>query len=307
MKIQKGWRERGQALILIVGALIALMAFVTLAIDGGMVLYDRRSAQNAADAAALAGAYTLSWNYYLDSNTSPANTSGLQSSVVTAAGSRANDNHYGATDGKTVAVAIFATSSTLYSFPTPPASIHQVPASGTDPEYYVQVTITSTVNTSFLYVLYNLLNINNGPVANTVTAVAHLIPQPPGPMWGGSALVSLAPHACANSNGSGGGIFLGGNNLTNLIGGGMFVNSDASCSVEGPGGSYLTYTPSLLDVGGIDTNKVALGTNLIVSPGDPPDYPNQPHTNDTEAAFSLSAYLRFGRETELWFNNRPCG
>jgi Flp pilus assembly protein TadG len=47
--------EKGQALILIVLAIIVLLGFTALAIDGGMALSDRRQAQNAADAAAMAG------------------------------------------------------------------------------------------------------------------------------------------------------------------------------------------------------------------------------------------------------------
>ena len=47
--------ERGQALVLIVLALVVLLGFTALAIDGSVVYSDRRYAQNAADAASLAG------------------------------------------------------------------------------------------------------------------------------------------------------------------------------------------------------------------------------------------------------------
>jgi Flp pilus assembly protein TadG len=50
--------QRGQALILITFAMIALIAMVGLAVDGSMAFSDRRHAQNAADTAALAGAMT---------------------------------------------------------------------------------------------------------------------------------------------------------------------------------------------------------------------------------------------------------
>ncbi len=49
-------KESGQVLILIAVAFIVLLGFTALAIDGGMIYSDRRQAQNAADAAALAGA-----------------------------------------------------------------------------------------------------------------------------------------------------------------------------------------------------------------------------------------------------------
>jgi len=52
-------REDGQAIILIVFAMIGLLAFLALAIDGGNTLTERRRAQNASDSGALAGARTL--------------------------------------------------------------------------------------------------------------------------------------------------------------------------------------------------------------------------------------------------------
>jgi uncharacterized membrane protein len=45
--------ERGQALILIVFAIIGLVSFAGLAVDGTRVYTNRRGAQNAADAAVL--------------------------------------------------------------------------------------------------------------------------------------------------------------------------------------------------------------------------------------------------------------
>jgi hypothetical protein len=57
MNIQR--KERGQALIIIALAAVGLFAFTSLAIDGSMVFSKKRQAQNAADAAALAGALAL--------------------------------------------------------------------------------------------------------------------------------------------------------------------------------------------------------------------------------------------------------
>jgi hypothetical protein len=48
--------ERGQAIVLMAFAMIALLAFAALAIDGGNAYVERRRAQNGADAGALAGA-----------------------------------------------------------------------------------------------------------------------------------------------------------------------------------------------------------------------------------------------------------
>ena len=48
--------EKGQAIILLVLSMVGLLGFTALAIDGGLIYSDRRIAQNAADATALAGA-----------------------------------------------------------------------------------------------------------------------------------------------------------------------------------------------------------------------------------------------------------
>ncbi len=52
-------RDSGQALVILAIGLLALIAFVGLAIDGGRLYAERRRAQNAADAIALAGARQL--------------------------------------------------------------------------------------------------------------------------------------------------------------------------------------------------------------------------------------------------------
>ncbi|MBN2392126.1 MAG: Tad domain-containing protein [Anaerolineae bacterium] len=52
-------KERGQALVILAFALIALVAFAGLAIDGGRTYSARRQAQNTADAVAMAGTRLL--------------------------------------------------------------------------------------------------------------------------------------------------------------------------------------------------------------------------------------------------------
>ena len=48
--------ENGQSLIIIALIMLALLAMLALVLDGGNTYFQRRNAQNAADAAALAGA-----------------------------------------------------------------------------------------------------------------------------------------------------------------------------------------------------------------------------------------------------------
>jgi hypothetical protein len=57
-------KQSGQALIIMAGALVALIALVALAVDGGNAYAQRRIAQNAADGASLAGASKMK-DYYL--------------------------------------------------------------------------------------------------------------------------------------------------------------------------------------------------------------------------------------------------
>ncbi len=54
MKANQG--EHGQAIVLIILAIVAMFGFVGLAVDGGRVFAEKRQAQNAADAAAYAAA-----------------------------------------------------------------------------------------------------------------------------------------------------------------------------------------------------------------------------------------------------------
>lgn len=56
---KKNRHENGQVAVLIMAAIVALLGFTALAIDGGRVYADRRDAQNAADNAALSAALAI--------------------------------------------------------------------------------------------------------------------------------------------------------------------------------------------------------------------------------------------------------
>jgi hypothetical protein len=240
MRAQKSKSESGQILVLLAVGFVALLAFVALAIDGGAVFLDRRSAQNAADAAALAGAYEVA-RY-----TGVVDTAFI-SKVKAASLAIANINHYGTDYGKTFNVD--------YP-PVLPSTIHLVKnATGVldeIPNHYIRVTITSTVNTSFLHFVFP------GLVKNTVEAVAHVIPSTLGPPYNGNALVALAPHECPS-------LTVGGNGNTILSGGGIFVNSDCKINaVDGGSGSFQINAPSMTVVGVISITHPG---NIIVPSG----------------------------------------
>jgi Flp pilus assembly protein TadG len=65
-KVHTASSERGAVLVHVALALIALMAFSTFVIDYGVFWTARRQAQNAADAAALAGAVALAFDDFTD-------------------------------------------------------------------------------------------------------------------------------------------------------------------------------------------------------------------------------------------------
>jgi hypothetical protein len=103
--------------------------------------------------------------------------------------------------------------------------VYSPPISGqySGDQSYVQVIITSHVKTFIAQVI----GINQ--TQNTVQAVA--LANKGGKLFDGASIVSLNPNPnCSSGAGSGGGsVDVGGNGWINLDGGGIFVNSNASC------------------------------------------------------------------------------
>jgi putative Flp pilus-assembly TadE/G-like protein len=175
--------EKGQALVILVFALIGMLSITGLTVDGGMTYSDRRQAQNAADTAAIGAAL--------------AKIKGAN--IVTAARDRAASNGY-LNDGTRSVV-----------------QVYNPPISGTyeGNSEYVQVIITSNVKLTFA----NL--IGKPQLTNVVEAVARAKLGTIDPLFYGNAVVALNPSTtdCAfdsgNSNAAqwnltGGGIFSNG-------------------------------------------------------------------------------------------------
>lgn len=146
-------------MVLIALSAILLLAMSGLAIDGGILLSDRRHAQNAADSAAMAGAFAI-----------------LQGDdPVAAAYARAADNDYddnGTTNWVTV---------------------EHPPSSGPyeDDPNHVYVKIDSKVDAVFSHLVFD------GPLMNTVTAIGRAKPATVEPLLFGNAVVGLAPDGCS--------------------------------------------------------------------------------------------------------------
>jgi Flp pilus assembly protein TadG len=171
--------EKGQALILIVFGIIALIGMTGLAIDGGSAYSDRRNAQNAADTAALAAALAQARGGNINS----------------AATDRATNNGYD-NNGTSNTVTVASTAS--------PSGACPATTTGLD----ITVTITSTINTSFAQI------IGIPHVTNTVLATARSCGSLYAPISVGNAVVGLDPNGTAfeakgnpTFNVTGGGIF----------------------------------------------------------------------------------------------------
>jgi Flp pilus assembly protein TadG len=156
--------EKGQALILIALAAIGLFGFTALAIDGSRKFSDRRHAQNAADAAALAAALASSRG------------ADDPSSTTTATGV-ANTNGY---DGG-------ASSDVTVIFTATPAGLCPPDTTGKD----ITVNIDSVIPTTFARVL------RFDQLTNKVSATARECGSFIGPPFGARAVVALARNGRA--------------------------------------------------------------------------------------------------------------
>lgn len=235
MKTKKS--EKGQALILIVFAIIGLIGLTALAVDGGNAYAERRNAQNAADSTALAAALSKV-------------RGGDLNALTTAGLARAASNGY--TDGNAGAAS---------TDPMVNVEIYNAPIDGiyTGDDHYIQVKITATVKTYFGGV------VGIRQLTNTVQAIARVVPGVSSPLAFGDAVVGLAPHKCKA-------VLYNGSSNVNIVGSGLFVNSDcdpAFFNNSNSPGTYLT-TPCLTAVG---TINAAPGSVIINPPN--PDCPSQ--------------------------------
>ncbi|MEY2818978.1 MAG: hypothetical protein RL275_2441 [Chloroflexota bacterium] len=213
--------ESGQALILIVFAIIGLIGMTGLTVDGGIAFSDKRNAQNAADTAALAAGRMMiranDWD------------------VAQAAGFDLAANNGYNNNGTTNIVQVVR----------PP--IEGLYAGDDD---YVQVLITSHVQTTFARV------VGITEMTNYVNAVAKVIPPTKVNMFEGNAVVGLSPDQCkavkyqgnADTTLDGGGIYVN-SDCPNTA----FFNNSAAAELTAPslcavGG--ITYEPSAIDIPG---------------------------------------------------------
>ncbi len=163
-------REQGQAIVLVVIALLALLALLGLAIDGGRQYGARRQAQNAADAASLAGTRELA----LKVGVCPPNNSISDANVVQAVLAMVRANGLtpilpGSSDGDTTIEANYVNAN---------GDVIQGIGFGTIPNNAVGVQVKLTYNqpTTFL----RAIGINTLQAPATAMAMTGPITQLPG-------------------------------------------------------------------------------------------------------------------------------
>ncbi len=231
--------EKGQALPLLVLGLVALLGFTALAVDGSMVYSDRRYAQNAADAASLAGAAEAalvlenSQITYSQWNCSSSIVASAASAARQAAVNRAADNgvsiDQNINDQNGVATQCGVDTSNGWA------------------DKYLDVITMATVetNTSFAQFVFD------DALKNTVEAVARVRPRQN--LAYGYAIVALNPDGCQGQQN--GATFHGTADIL-VEGAGIFTNGclrgNGSPDVEATAGGInyvgeLVGSPSLFD------------------------------------------------------------
>jgi len=225
--------QRGQALILIVFAMVGLIGVTALAIDGGSAYSDRRHAQNAADTSAMAAGLAKIRNGWTCSDPTT-----LCSLAETAGINRASDNGY-ADNGSSTDVHVYQCSDPSASCALP---VGEVAAN------FVQVTITSVIPTYFGRV------VGITDMTNSVQAIAKAVPPQPVPWYNGVALVSTMP-GCKDAGWPNDPFTLSGNSVTLLTGaGGVFVNSTCDNAFTANTNTTMDSVSGICVVGGVVNN-----------------------------------------------------
>jgi Flp pilus assembly protein TadG len=214
--------ERGQALILIVFAIIGLVGITALAVDGGNAYLEQRRAQNAADSAALGGALArIKGGGWVDTTRGIAKTSGF-------------DN-----DGITNTITVVS----------PPAN---GPYSNNNE--YIQVRIVSRVPTFFAGV------VGISQITVTAEAISRTKPSEIKEILDGNAVISLAPKSSCDEKKLA--FYVHEESTLDIRGGGVFINSqNPTCALVTKGsGSIRVEGGEISIVGGANIQKPNLIT-----------------------------------------------
>jgi hypothetical protein len=275
------YSERGQAVVLLVLAMVVLLGFTALAVDGSMVYADRRFSQDGSDASSLAGGAAAAEKLESDGviNTTWSTNASCTIGNVAPAASIAQIEAVNGAQRNSFTVDQLGVSTTCGTDTITSPAKDEHGHDQTSIVYtsnYMDVTthITSTTRTSFAHFVFA------GIMQNTVTAVTRVRPRQP--LAFGKSIVALNPdtncnttNTGANFHGIGGGV----NNIT-INGGGVWSN----------GCFTMSGTPNaLVNNGGVtffatDNSGTGYDINIQNPPADPL------RLTDTNARIPPSAY-----------------
>jgi Flp pilus assembly protein TadG len=206
--------QSGQAFVIIVFMILGLFGFAALAIDGGMLYTERRRTQNAADAGALAAALAK------------VQAQNLHIAAFQRIESNGYPTTWGPCDPPGYDCSLGIGEDWAVQVSNPPRSGVYV---GNDK--YIQVRITSQVETSFAHLIFD------GGLLTTVTAVSRV--WPPQDITPGYALYGANKFDCK-------GLWFAGTGDTTITGGSIFSNSEDSMNCESgvhDGSASITVEP----------------------------------------------------------------
>ncbi len=203
MKPRTNSSESGQAILLIVLAIVALLGFTALAVDGSMIYSDRRLAQSAADSASLAGgsqaAETLEsmdldyWDFTSTGTTCTGDWATVADAAREGAVRRAKDNNFTIDSNYSDGMGVQATCGVTDVFATRKSNGQRVKVFS-DKYMDIETRVTQQTETAFAQYLYS------GDLVNTASAVTRVYPRRS--MAYGFAIISLNDEPCSgNKNG----------------------------------------------------------------------------------------------------------
>lgn len=186
----------GQVIVILALAMVGLLGLTAVALDGGMLLQERRRAQNAADSSSMAALYAR------------ARGAGWQTAGLT----RAADNGFGSTSTTCTPAGSDCVlgANTRWS-----VQIETPPRTGTHAGNgnYLRTTITTQVTSTLAHLVFS------GPLMTTVESTARLLPSQG--ITPGFALHANSPNECKA-------VWFAGTGDTAIYGGSVFSNSNGS-------------------------------------------------------------------------------
>jgi hypothetical protein len=243
---------RGQIVVLFAIVLVVVLGLTAIAVDGGMIYSDRRSAQNSADSAALAGggvaAQYFENHLVLYDNFSCAGTDVLEGmyQAVSSAIDRAATNDYTLENDLANQNGVEVT-----------CSITNI---GPYKDEYIDVTVmvSASTSTAFAHLFYS------EPIENTVKSVVRVHPRTN--LGFGHAVASMGTDC------SSGGIHATGNVKIKSTHAGIFSNScieatgNVTVTADDPIGNGIRYVTTFTKSGNVTVSPTPVQSPVVITP-----------------------------------------